>query len=143
MIITNKDPNDKSHLQERLNLEKIKVQNSPVFWINEYIRSHIPSANDVTDLVRYSKNVTEQLESVYQDIDPLLEKTPSIADLYSYIKSLEDQVEDLYREKEQAIQSFEGVNSIEELVSLAKGMEDQLKSMYNELENNYNNNGQV
>ena len=139
MIITNKDPNDKSHLQERLNLEKIKVQNSPVYWINEYIHSHIPTAKDVTDLVLYSKNVTEQLESVYQDIHPLLEKTPSVTDLYNYIKSLEDQVEDLYREKEEAIQSFEGVNSIQELIELAKGMEEQLKSIYNEVENNHNN----
>ena len=79
-------------------------------------------------------NVTEQLESVYQDIEPFLKKTNDIQELAGYIQSLEEQVEDLYKEKEEAIHSFEGVYSIADLVNLAKGMEEQLKSLYSERE---------
>jgi microsomal dipeptidase-like Zn-dependent dipeptidase len=86
--------------------------------------------------VSRSQNVTDQLESVYEDIEPFLKKTSDIKQLAAYIQSLEDQVEDLYQEKEEAILSFEGVHSISDLVKLAKGMEEQLKSLYQEKENN-------
>jgi hypothetical protein len=135
MLITNKELEANFPLSERLKLEKLKAQNSPVYWMNEYISSNVSGANDVQSLVHYSKNVTEQLESVYEDIEPYLKKTSDIRELAQYIKSLEDQVEDLYKEKEEAIFSFEGVHSISDLVNLAKGMEEQLKSLYNEKEN--------
>jgi DNA repair exonuclease SbcCD ATPase subunit len=135
MVFTNKELEKNFPLEERLKIEKSKSQNSPIFWINEYIQSHIPTADDVVSVVRYSKNITEQLESLYSDIEPFLSKVSNIQDLVSYIKSLEDQVEDLYKEKEEAVQSFQGITSISEIVSLAKGMEEQLKSFYNQIEN--------
>jgi len=134
MLYTNKELENNFPLAERMKLEKLKAQNSPVYWINEYISASVTGAADVQSLVSYSKNVTEQLESVYEDIEPFLKRANNIRDLADYIKSLEDQVEDLYREKEEAVLSFDGVNSISDLVNLAKGMEEQLKSLYNEKE---------
>lgn len=134
MLYTNKELETNFPLSERMKLEKLKAQNSPVYWMNEYIAASISGATDVTSLVGYSKNVTEQLESVYQDIEPFLKKTNDIRELAEYIQSLEEQVEDLYKEKEEAIHAFEGVYSIADLVNLAKGMEEQLKSLYSERE---------
>ncbi|HMW06853.1 MAG TPA: hypothetical protein PK079_09130 [Leptospiraceae bacterium] len=136
MLYTNKELETHFPLSERMKLEKMKAQNSPVYWMNEYIAASIEGADDVQSLVSYSKNVTEQLESVYADIEPFLKKTSDIRLLADYIRSLEDQVEDLYQEKEEAILSFEGVKSISDLVNLAKGMEEQLKSLYKEREEN-------
>ncbi|GEM_PF-1504174 len=136
MLYTNKELETHYPISERMKLEKLKAQNSPVYWMNEYISSSVPGTSDVQSLVSYSQNVTEQLESVYEDIEPFLKKTSDIKQLAAYIQSLEDQVEDLYQEKEEAILSFEGVHSISDLVKLAKGMEEQLKSLYQERDNN-------
>ncbi len=134
MLYTNKELETHFPISERMKLEKLKAQNSPVYWMNEYIAESVPGTTDVQSLVGYSKNVTEQLESVYADIEPFLAKATDIKQLAAYIQSLEDQVEDLYQEKEEAILSFEGVYSIGDLVKLAKGMEEQLKSLYSEKE---------
>ena len=75
------------------------------------------------------------MESVYQDIEPFLEKANDINELGGYIQSLEEQVEDLYKEKEEAILAFEGIHSIMDLVNLAKGMEEKLKALNNEQKN--------
>ena len=77
--------------------------------MNEYIASSVSGASDVQSLVVYSKNVTEQLESMYEDIEPFLKKTSDIKQLSAYIQSLEDQVEDLYQEKKKLILSFSKV----------------------------------
>ena len=135
MVFTNKELEKSFPLEERLSIEKSKAQNSPIFWINEYIHSHIPTATDVVSVVQYSKGVTEQLESLYSDIEPFLSKVSNIQDLVAYIKSLEDQVEDLYSDREEALKAFDGVHSVTDLVNLAKGMEEQLKSFYNQIEN--------
>lgn len=136
MLYTNKELETHFPISERMKLEKLKAQNSPVYWMNEYIAASVSGVNDVQSLVGYSKNVTEQLESVYADIEPFLKKTSDISQLSDYIRSLEEQVEDLYQEKEEAILAFEGVHSIADLVKLAKGMEEQLKSLYREREEN-------
>lgn len=134
MLYTNKELEANFPLSERMKLEKLKAQNSPVYWMNEYISASVSGASDVQSLVGYAKNMTEQLESVYQEIEPFLKKTNDLGELSGYIQSLEDQVEDLYKEKEEAIHSFEGISSISDLVNLAKGMEEQLKSLYSEQE---------
>jgi uncharacterized protein Yka (UPF0111/DUF47 family) len=135
MMFTTKELEKNFPIEERLRIEKSKAQSSPMYWINEYISSHIPTASDVTEVVRYSKNLTEQVESLYQDIEPLLKKVSNIQEIVSYIQSLEDQVEDLYREKEEALKAFDSIDSISDLVNMTKGMEEQLKSFYNEIEN--------
>ena len=135
MLYTNKEFETNFPLSERMKLEKLKAQTSPVFWMNEYIASNVSGASDVQSLVSYTKNVTEQLESVYQDIEPFLEKANDINELGGYIQSLEEQVEDLYKEKEEAILAFEGIHSIMDLVNLAKGMEEKLKDINKEQKN--------
>ncbi len=135
MIFTAKELEKDFPIDERLRIEKAKAQSSPIYWINEYITSHIPTAANVTEVVRYSKNLTEQVESLYSDIEPFLSKVPNLKDLAAYIQSLEDQVEDLYKEKEEALRAFDSIDSISDLVNMTKGMEEQLKSFYNEIEN--------
>lgn len=135
MLYTNKELETHFPISERMKLEKLKAESSPMYWMNEYIAASVKGATDVQSLVSYSNNVTEQLESIYEDIEPFLTKTSDIKQLAAYIQSLEEQVEDLYQEKEEAILSFSGVNSLAELVTLAKGMEEQLKSLYLEKEN--------
>jgi hypothetical protein len=137
MIIKKEELND-FPFSERIKLERAKAQNNPAFWINEYISSHVPAADSVMSLVDYSKNVTNQLESLYEDIDGFLQKygVGSMDELHTYIKSLKDQVESMYSEKEEAISPFSGIKDLAELKDMALGMEEQLKSLYSERESN-------
>lgn len=106
-MIFRKDEWEKIPLSERWKWENWKMQQSPIYWMNEYIESQVPSAEDVKGLVEHTKNITGQLESIYGQMDALFQKY-SITDLDSldeYIQSLKDQVEALYGEKEEALLS--------------------------------------
>jgi hypothetical protein len=106
-MIFKKDEWEKIPLAERWKWENWKMQQSPVYWMNEYIESNVPSAEDVKGLVEHTKNVTGQLESLYSDMETLFTKY-SVTDLESldgYIQSLKDQVEALYQEKEEHLNS--------------------------------------
>ncbi|MCB1178574.1 MAG: hypothetical protein KDK36_13395 [Leptospiraceae bacterium] len=133
-MIFKKEELDEFPLSERLRIEKAKAQLNPTYWINEYISSHVPTADGVVSLVDYSKDITGQLESLYGDLETVLNKygVDSLDDLMGYIESLKDQVESLYSEKEELIQTFPDVNDLSEFKELALGMEEQLKSIYSE-----------
>lgn len=135
-MIFKKEELDEFPFSERLKWERAKVQNNPAFWINEYIHSHVPAAENVMGLVEYSKNVTEQLESIYGEIDGFLQKygVTSLDELHTYIHSLKSQLESMYAEKEEAISPFSGIHDLSELKDLALGMEEQLVSMYTDKE---------
>ncbi len=106
-MIIKKDEWEKIPLSERLKWETWKIQQSPIYWINEYIESHVPSAEDVKGLVEHTKNLTSQLETIYSQMESLFEKY-SLTDFESldeYIQSLKDQVESLYQEKEESLKN--------------------------------------
>jgi archaellum component FlaC len=121
-ILTKEELEKNFPVAERLKLEKIKAQSNPVYWINEYISSNVSGATDVQSLVEYSKSITVQLESIYGQIESIINEfgVSDLESLKSYIDSLKDQVENLYSEKEEAINSVEGVKDFTDLIRIAK-----------------------
>ncbi len=96
---------EKIPLEERLKLEVLKVQQSPIYWINEYINAEVPSTEDLKGLIQHTKNVTQQLESIYWELENLFSKyqVTDLESLENYIENLKDQVEVLYQEKEESL----------------------------------------
>ncbi|WCL47816.1 hypothetical protein [Leptospira sp. GIMC2001] len=128
MIFTKQELLDNYPLQERKKLEKAKSQNSVVFWINELISSQVSGAEDVPSLISLTKNVTDQLESLYADME--------VKNWSSEVESLTDQVVSLYEEKDELFSAFPGAQSTGDIIDMIKQMEEQLIELYKEKESN-------
>ncbi|MCX8000612.1 MAG: hypothetical protein N3A69_16960 [Leptospiraceae bacterium] len=104
-MLYRKEEWEKIPLEERWKLEASKIQNSPIYWLNEYINAEVPSAGDVKGLIQHTKNVTQQLESLYSQLEILFAKyqVTDLDSLEGYIENLKDQVEVLYQEKEESL----------------------------------------
>lgn len=104
-MLYKKEEWDRIPLEEKLRLENHKLQQSPIYWINEYINAEVPTAGDIKGLIYHTKNVTQQLESIYSQLEMLFAKyqVTDLDSLEAYIENLKDQVEVLYQEKEESL----------------------------------------
>lgn len=150
MIFSKQELSENYPLKERIQLEKSKTQNNPIFWINEIIRRTSPGASDVLSLLDLSQNLVEQVESMYAEKEDVMATSsaptlPSAESIHTPSPShssegssvyLEEQIVELYREKEEILSRFPGIGSLHELVDMVHGMEEQLVNMYNDKEMN-------
>lgn len=104
-MLFKKEEWEKIPLEEKLRLENLKIQQSPIYWMNEYINAEVSGAEDVKGLIQHTKNVTQQLESIYSQLEALFSKyqVTDLESLEDYIQNLKDQVEVLYQEKEESL----------------------------------------
>ena len=126
MVFTKEEILGNFPFKERLKLEKAKSQNSIVYWINELVASNFSGADDVPSLIAFTKNVTEQLESLYEEKETL--RSPDTS------ASVIEQLEGLYSEKEELYSHFPGVRSNQDLIEMVRDMEAQLSDLYKEKE---------
>ena len=126
MVFTKEEVLGNFPFKERLKLEKAKSQNSIVYWINELVSSQFSGVDDVSSLIAYTKNVTEQLESLYEEKESISSNDSSA--------SLLEQLEGLYQEKEELYAQFPGVHSNQDLIEMIRDMEFQLSDLYKEKE---------
>lgn len=104
MIFTKQEIQDNFPLEERIQLEKTKSQNSIIYWINELVSQSSPGVKDVPGLIEFNRNLTEQLEDLYKEKEALLSRYPgiySMEDLMEMIQDMENQLSELYKEKEE------------------------------------------
>lgn len=125
MVFTKEEILGNFPFAERLKLEKAKSQNSIIYWINELVASNFSGTDDIPSLIAYTKNVTEQLEALYE------EKENSSNDSGA---SILEQLEGLYSEKDELYAQFPGVHSNQDLVDMIRDMEAQLSDLYKEKE---------
>jgi hypothetical protein len=130
MVFTKQEVMENYPLKERIRLEKAKSQNSVLFWINELINQTVQGAEDVPGLIAITKNLTEQLESVYEE----MEKSGSSGLGDEMYNSLTDQIVDLYKEKELLFSKYPSANSIDEIIQMMEDLENQLIELYKEKE---------
>lgn len=131
MIFTKKEFEENYPLEERLKLEKLKYQNSLIYWVNELIQSHVRGAEDVPSLIQVTKDLVMQVESLYQEKESL--DTPRSNNSHLGVEGMEEQLVSLYEEKELLLEKTK-TKSIDEVIALIQGMEEQLKSLYAEYE---------
>jgi hypothetical protein len=126
MVFTKEEVLGNFPFKERLKLEKAKSQNSIVYWINELVASNFSGADDVPSLISFTKNVTEQLEALYEEKES--SNSPDTS------ASVLEQLEGLYSEKEELYSHFPGVHSNQDLIEMVRDMEAQLSDLYKEKE---------
>lgn len=133
MIFTKKEIDEHYPLEERLRLDRAKSQNSLVYWINELVRAQVRGAEDVPTLIQVTKDLIEQVESLYAEKENNATIGDSATSKVIEVELLEEQLSDLYAEKERLFAKT-GTGSIDEVLQMIVGMEEQLNSMYAEYE---------
>ncbi|MCU0825595.1 MAG: hypothetical protein MUF77_13245 [Leptospira sp.] len=133
MIFTKKEIEEHYPLEERLRLDRAKSQNSLVYWINELVRAQVRGAEDVPTLIQVTKDLIEQVESLYAEKENNATIGDSATSKVIEVELLEEQLSDLYAEKERLFAKT-GTGSIDEVLQMIVGMEEQLNSMYAEYE---------
>lgn len=133
MIFTKKEIDEHYPLEERLRLDRAKSQNSLVYWINELVRAQVRGAEDVPTLIQVTRDLIEQVESLYAEKENNATIGDSATSKVIEVELLEEQLSDLYAEKERLFAKT-GTGSIDEVLQMIVGMEEQLNSMYAEYE---------
>lgn len=133
MIFTKKEIEEHYPLEERLRLDRAKSQNSLVYWINELVRAQVRGAEDVPTLIQVTRDLIEQVESLYAEKENNATIGDSATSKVIEVELLEEQLSDLYAEKERLFAKT-GTSSIDEVLQMIVGMEEQLNSMYAEYE---------
>ncbi len=133
MIFTKKEIEEHFPLEERLRLDRAKSQNSLVYWINELVRAQVRGADDVPTLIQVTKDLIEQVESLYAEKENNATIRDSATSKSVDVDLLEEQLSDLYAEKERLFAKT-GTDSVDEVLQMIVGMEEQLNSMYAEYE---------
>lgn len=133
MIFTKKEIEEHYPLEERLRLDRAKSQNSLVYWINELVRAQVRGAEDVPTLIQVTRDLIEQVESLYAEKENNATIGDSATSKVIEVELLEEQLSDLYAEKERLFAKT-GTGSIDEVLQMIVGMEEQLNSMYAEYE---------
>ncbi|MCZ8343464.1 MAG: hypothetical protein O9301_10560 [Leptospira sp.] len=133
MIFTKKEIEEHFPLEERLRLDRAKSQNSLVYWINELVRAQVRGADDVPTLIQVTKDLIEQVESLYAEKENNATIRDSATSKSGDVDLLKEQLSDLYAEKERLFAKT-GTDSVDEVLQMIVGMEEQLNSMYAEYE---------
>ncbi len=100
MIFTKKEIEEHYPLEERLRLDRAKSQNSLVYWINELVRAQVRGAEDVPTLIQVTRDLIEQVESLYAEKENNATIGDSATSKVIEVELLEEQLSDLYAEKE-------------------------------------------